>query len=65
MAATSNPRTEEPQMSKGQPKQYRTGQKKPGGAIVKSTTMQGVPSGKQGGKTHQVKNRSVSHGRNK
>ena len=48
----------------GQSKIYRAGQKKPDGAgVVKSSTRQGTPSAKQGGKTHAVKNRSVNHSR--
>lgn len=45
---------------------YRAGQKRAaGGGTVKSGTQQGKTSGKQGGKTHAVKNRSVNHGRNR
>jgi hypothetical protein len=53
-------------MAKSQSKLYRAGQKKPaGGGTVKSGTQQGPTSGKQGGKTHAVKNRTVNHGRSK
>jgi len=46
----------------GQSKLYRAGQEKPAVAgIVKSGTTQGTPSAKQAGKTHAMKNRSVSH----
>jgi hypothetical protein len=49
-----------------QRKQYRAGMKQPdGGSTVKSGSQQGPSSGKQGGKTHAVKNRSVNHGRTK
>lgn len=43
---------------------YRSGMKpKGGGPPVQSTTIQGRPSAKQGGKVHATKNRSVNHGR--
>ena len=47
----------------GQQKQYRAGQKKPGGQVVPGQQPQGTPSKTQGGKTHAVKNRTVNHGR--
>ena len=50
----------------GQNKLYKAGQKpKGGGAPVSSGSQQGVTSKTQTGKTHQVKNRSVNHSRNK
>jgi hypothetical protein len=47
----------------GQQKQYRTGQKRPGGQVVQGKQPQGTPSKTQGGKTHAVKNRNVNHSR--
>lgn len=47
----------------GQQKQYRAGQKKPGGEVVKGKQPEGTPSKKQGGSTHAVKNRSINHNR--
>ena len=47
----------------GQQKQYRIGQKKPGGHVVKGKQPEGTPSKKQGGSTHAVKTRSVNHNR--
>ena len=50
----------------GQQKLHKAGEKKSaaqGGGTVKSGVQQGPTSKTQTGKTHAVKNRSVSHGR--
>lgn len=52
----------------GQQKRYKAGQTRStaqGGGTVSSGSQQGLTSKKQTGKTHSVKNRSVSHGRQK
>lgn len=52
----------------GQQKRYKAGQTKSaaqGGGQVSSGSQQGATSKKQTGKTHDVKNRSVNHGRQK
>jgi hypothetical protein len=51
-----------------QQKRYKAGQTRSsaqGGGTASKGTQQGPTSKKQTGKTHSVKNRSVSHGRQK
>lgn len=49
----------------GQQKQYRAGQRRPGGQPVLGKKPEGNASKRQGGKTHSVKSRSVNHNRGK